>query len=108
VSQDDRHHRIAILRSDEVVYLNREASNRARTPCCPHLDVFHNDGHLTGGGTWRACIVSGCNCMKETPSLLSTEEIEKRDRADRRVESWGMFLAGCAFGFVAAIVAVLL
>lgn len=106
-ADDERICRVASLRSDEVIHLNGEASNRTRSSCCPHLDVFHNDGQLAGGGTWRACTVRGCSCMEEKPSLWNAEGAEKRERAERW-EALGFFLAGCAFGFVISIALVLL
>ena len=60
----ERIHRAVPLTNDEASYLSTRAINCGSKPCCPHLDVFHNEGRTSSGAEWRSCNL--CDCTWET------------------------------------------
>jgi hypothetical protein len=107
---DERIHRVARLRRDEVEYLERDASNHAgcthtdRRACCPHLSLFHSSGVRSDGAHWLTCNVPGCGCLDIGEPRRVANELEDRD-ADDEMRTSRAWLRGWLFGVVLGVLA---
>lgn len=96
----DRVYRAVLLTAEEAALLAEEARfHSARERCCPHLDRFHNQGNLSGGGTWRACQFTDCGCNHSSPEPWVGERRER----EKRSEFWNAFGCGAMAVFVALV-----
>jgi len=100
--EEERRYRVANLRADEVVYINREACNYTGASC-PHLPMFLNRGRTSEGGHWTACLV--CGHTSERPSFgMSRSELAALEARERKQDLFGAFSTGVALGILAAVV----
>lgn len=98
-----RQHFAVWLTSDEAQYLNRNSHNRiAKGKCCPHLEIFHNEGRTRDGGEWRSCQIDGCGCVGEykgcRTDCYNCGFDPTLDRIATRNMALGVALGAMAFG----------